>query len=89
VPRDRLLPVEEAVLDERGEETLTALVSTPATAIFADESLDEAIRRMGVSDQKALPVLARGNARHPIGLLNRDDIFQAYSVALLAKQAEA
>lgn len=78
--------IEEAILEERGEETLAEIVSHPPETIFADEPLDEAIRRMGVHDQKVLPVVARGNARHPIGVLGRDDIFQAYSVARLAEQ---
>lgn len=78
--------IEEAVLEERGEETLAAIISTPPETVFADEHLDEAIRRMGVHDQKVLPVVARGNSRHPIGLLSRDDIFQAYSVARLSEQ---
>jgi CIC family chloride channel protein len=81
--------IEEAGLSERGEEPLSALISTPAVSVFADETLDEAMRRMGVHDQKVLPVLSRGNGRHPIGLLSRDDIFQAYSVALLAKPTES
>jgi chloride channel protein, CIC family len=79
--------IEEAVLEGRGEETLAAIISTPPETVFADERLDEAIRRMGVHDQKALPVVARGNSRHPIGILSRDDIFQAYSVARLSEQA--
>jgi CIC family chloride channel protein len=79
--------IEEAALDERGEETLAALISTPPETIFADEPLDEAIRRLGVHDQKMLPVVARGNARHPIGILGRDDIFHAYSVVRLAEEA--
>ena len=81
--------IEEAGLSERGEEPLSALISTPAVSIFVDETLSEAMRRMGVHDRKALPVLARGDGRHPIGLLSRDDIFQAYSVVLLAKPVEA
>ncbi len=79
--------IEEAVLDERGEETLAAIVSHPPQTIFAAEPLDEAIRRMGVHDQQVLPVVARDNARHLIGVLGRDDIFQAYSVASLSEQA--
>jgi CIC family chloride channel protein len=80
--------LEEAMLDERGEETLGKLVSTssPPETIFADERLDEAIRRMGVHDQQLLPVVARGNSRHPIGVVSRDDIFKAYSVAMLTEQ---
>jgi chloride channel protein, CIC family len=78
--------IEEAVLEERGEETLAAIINTPPETVFADEHLDEAIRRMGVHDQKVLPVLARGNSRHPIGILSRDDIFKAYSVARLSEQ---
>lgn len=79
--------IEEAMLEERGEETLAAIISTPPETVFADERLDEAIRRMGVHDQKVLPVVARGNSRHPIGILSRDDILQAYSVARLSEQA--
>ncbi len=81
--------LEEAVLAEQGEETLGQLVSAgaPPETIFADEHLDEAIRRMGVHDQPLLPVVARGNSRHPIGTVGRDDIFKAYSVARLSEQA--
>lgn len=80
--------IEEAVLTERGEETLEELVnaSAPPETIFADEHLDEAFRRMGVHDQQLLPVVARGNSSHPIGVVGRDDIFKAYSVALLTEQ---
>ena len=81
--------IEEAVLAERGEETLGELVSAsaPPETIFADEHLAEAVRRMGVHDQQLLPVIARGNSRHPIGIVGRDDIFKAYSVTLLTEQA--
>jgi chloride channel protein, CIC family len=78
--------IEEAVLEEQGEETLAAIISTPPETVFADEHLDEAIRRMGVHDQRVLPVVARGNSRHPIGMLSRDDILQAYNVARLSEQ---
>lgn len=81
--------IEEALLSSRGQETLAALISIPAVSVFADEPLSEAIRRMGVHDQKILPVIARESGRHPLGLLSQDDIFQAYSVALLAQPAEA
>jgi chloride channel protein, CIC family len=81
--------LEEAVLASRGEETLGQFVgaSAPPETIFTDERLDEAMRRMGVHDQQLLPVVARGNARHPIGVLSRDDIFKAYSIAMLTEQA--
>lgn len=57
-----------------------------ATLAATMGNLHEAIRRLGVHDQKMLPVVDRGNARHPIGILGRDDIFQAYSVARLSEQ---
>ena len=79
--------IDEAVLEERREETLAALITAPPETIFADEPLDEAIRRLGVHDQPMLPVVARGNIRHPLGLVGRDEIFQAYSVARLAEPA--
>jgi chloride channel protein, CIC family len=78
--------IEEAMLEEQGEETLAEIISTPPETVFADDHLDEAIRRMGVHDQRVLPVVARGNSSHPIGILSRDDILQAYSVARLSEQ---
>jgi hypothetical protein len=42
---------------------------------------------MGVHDQQLLPVVARGNSSHPIGIVGRDDVFKAYSVARLSEQA--
>ena len=80
--------IEEAVLELSEERRRWQLGSSsaPPETIFADEHLDEAIRRMGVHDQKVLPVVARGNSRHPIGIVSRDDIFQAYSVARLSEQ---
>jgi CBS domain-containing protein len=62
------------------------LASAPFETIFADERLDEAVRRMGVHDQQLLPVVARSNPKHAVGVLSRDDIFKAYSVALLTEQ---
>ncbi len=78
--------IEEAMLQDRGEEPLGAIADHPPETIFADESLDEAIRRMGVHDQQVLPVLVRGNARHPMGIVSRDAIFQTYSVARFSEQ---
>jgi hypothetical protein len=42
---------------------------------------------MGIHDLKALPVLARNESSNPIGLLSRDDIFQACSIGP-ARQAQ-
>jgi CIC family chloride channel protein len=76
--------IEEAERAGRGEELLSALLTTPLISIFADESLSAATRQMGMYERKALAVLARGDGQRPVGLVSRDDIFYAYSIALQA-----
>ena len=63
------------------------MIYTQGMVLMKDERLDEAVRRMGVYDQQLLPVVARGNPKHAVGVLSRDDIFKAYSVAMLTEQA--
>src|SRR5699024_10937579 len=61
------------------------IATRPVTTIFPDESLSEAVRRMGVRDIGQLPVVERSSPGHPIGLLRRNDIVRAYSQAMLKR----
>ena len=49
---------------------------------YPDESIGAALRRMGARDVGRLPVVARDDARHLIGMLRRTDLVRAYDIAL-------
>lgn len=75
--------LEEAVINHNGNIKLKSIIDAKPNSIFEDASLEEAIRQMGSSDQKLLPVVAHKNKDLPIGVVDRDNIFQTYSLALL------
>jgi CIC family chloride channel protein len=49
---------------------------------FPDETLGAALRRMSGRDIGRLPVVARDNPRHLLGILRRADLIRAYDLAL-------
>ncbi len=54
---------------------------------YPDESLWEALRKLGVRDLSRLPVVSRDNPRQLLGIIRRRDIIRAYNVAV-ARRAE-
>ncbi len=54
---------------------------------FPDETLAEALRRMGIRDIGTLPIVARQNARKIVGILRRSDTIRAYDLALTRRTA--
>jgi len=54
---------------------------------YADESIGAALRRMGNRNIGRLPVIARDNPRHLLGVLRRADIVRAYDLALTRRAA--
>ncbi len=52
-----------------------------------DESIGAALQRMGRYDVGRLPVVARDNPRHLLGLLRRADLVRAYDAALTRRAA--
>jgi CIC family chloride channel protein len=48
-----------------------------------NESLDEALKKIGQRNIEQLPVVAENNRRKIVGILSRRDIFSAYNKALI------
>ena len=48
-----------------------------------DESLDEALKKIGLKNIEQLPVVDENNPRKIVGILSRRDIFSAYNKALI------
>jgi len=64
-------------------------VATPdPVTVFPDEPIWEAIRKMAPRDLARLPVVARNNPKHFVGLISRSDIVRAYNVGLMRKQKD-
>jgi len=51
--------------------------------ITENESLDEALKKIGLKNIEQLPVVDKNNPRKIIGILSRRDIFSAYNKALI------
>ncbi|MCF6155367.1 MAG: chloride channel protein [Candidatus Brocadia sp.] len=54
---------------------------------YPDETIGAALRRIGVRDVGQLPVVARENPRHLVGLLRNTDIARAYDLAVTRRAA--
>jgi CIC family chloride channel protein len=54
---------------------------------YPDESMADALRKMGARDIGRLPVVPRGDPQHLIGLLRRTDMVRAYNIALTRRAA--
>ncbi|MFO0794168.1 MAG: CBS domain-containing protein [Candidatus Brocadiaceae bacterium] len=52
-----------------------------------DDTISAALRRIGVRDVGQLPVVARKNPRHLVGLLRNTDIARAYDLAVTRRAA--
>jgi CIC family chloride channel protein len=50
--------------------------------VYPDESIGQALRRMGGRDIGRLPVVSRSDPRQMVGWLRRSDLLRAYDVAL-------
>ncbi|MCB0106218.1 MAG: chloride channel protein, partial [Caldilineaceae bacterium] len=85
---------------ERGEEILKGRSEDAATPLtvgmlctrellvaYPDETLGEALRRMGARDIGRLPVVARDNAMELVGVLRRTDLVRAYNIASARRMA--
>jgi CIC family chloride channel protein len=60
-------------------EITTRLVVT----VFPDESVGTALRRMAPRDLSRLPVVARDDPRHLLGVVRRNDIVRAYDIGVM------
>ncbi|MGC1377914.1 MAG: chloride channel protein [Anaerolineales bacterium] len=69
-------------------QTVGAACTREVEVAFPDETLNMALRRMSRRDVGRLPVVARGNPRHLLGILRRADVIHAYDIALTRRVAQ-
>jgi hypothetical protein len=74
--------VEQALLANQPGATVGEVASRPVVTVFPDESLSDAVRRMGLHGLGQVPVVARSAPRQVVGLLRRSDVVQAYAQAM-------
>ena len=61
--------------------TVADICTTDPQVVFRDENLEDALRAFGVTGVGRIPVVARQNTRHLVGLLQREDVIRAYARA--------
>jgi len=77
--------LDRAVLDELPRSTPVADFATPRSHLLTatpDESVSEALTRMGIRGIGRLPVVAKDDPEALIGWIRRDDIIRAYNMAI-------
>ncbi|MEZ4870089.1 MAG: chloride channel protein [Caldilineaceae bacterium] len=77
--------LDRAVLDELPRSTPVADFATPRSRLLTatpNESVSEALARMGTRGVGRLPVVASGAPNQLIGWVRRDDIIRAYNMAI-------
>ncbi|MBN1429351.1 MAG: chloride channel protein [Anaerolineae bacterium] len=74
--------VETAQVDGEEPKTVGEICTRDLLVAYPDETLGMALRRMSVRDVGRLPVVARDDPRHLLGILRRTDMIRAYDVAL-------
>jgi chloride channel protein, CIC family len=55
---------------------------------YPDESIGDALRRMGARDIGRMPVVSRSDPRHMVGWLRRPDLLRAYDIALTKRAVQ-
>jgi len=66
--------------------TVGEICSRDLLTAHPDETIGAALRRMSARDIGRLPVVARENPRHMLGLLRRTDLVRAYDAALTQRE---
>jgi CIC family chloride channel protein len=77
--------LDRAVVHDMPRHTTVAEIGTPREKLlvtFPDETIGEALARMGPRGLGRLPVVSRDDPDHLLGLIRRSDIIRAYDLAL-------
>nr|WP_290668844.1 chloride channel protein [Ardenticatena sp.] len=82
--------LDRAVEDELPRSTPVTEIGTPRARLvvaYPDETLAEVLTRMGIRGYGRLPVVAREDPTHVVGVIRREEVIRAYNMAL-ARRAE-
>jgi CIC family chloride channel protein len=66
--------------------TVRDLATQDIVSVFPDESVGTALSRMAPRDLSRLPVVARNDPRHLLGVIRRNDIVRAYEIGVLRRE---
>lgn len=66
--------------EKAGELRVKEITTQDIITVYPDETVRSALRRMAPRDISRLPVVSRGDPRHLIGMVRRNDIVRAYEV---------
>lgn len=64
------------------------LATLEVTTVFADDSLDQAMQKIGYRNIEQLPVVDRSTGKRLVGIVSRRDMISAYNRALMARTLE-
>ncbi len=73
--------LDKVVEGKSSAQTVEDVATKNPVTVYPDETLDEAVRRMGDRSLRQLPIVSRGNRAILLGVLRRSDVFAAYSQA--------
>lgn len=76
-----------AAREDFSDLTVRDIMSRSLVVAYPDESLWDALRRLGIRDVSRLPVVSRQDPHQLLGIIRRRDIIRAYNVAV-ARRAE-
>lgn len=71
-----------ADLEQQEELRVGDLMTRSIITVFPDDTLQEALHRMGPQDLSRLPVVSREDPEHLLGILRRNDVVRAYELGL-------
>lgn len=82
--------IREIMLEEGLEHVVVMkdLAETDVITLFPGDSLTEAIRKLGIKDISAIPVVNPENHQKILGILERKDVIDAYNKAILMHDIE-
>ena len=66
--------------------TVRDITTLDVVSIHPDETIDVALHRMAPRDISRLPVVARDDPRHLVGVVRRNDIIRAYEVGVVRRE---
>ncbi len=71
---------------ENGNLKLGEIATRDIITVYPDETVGSALRRMAPRDISRLPVVARGDPSHLLGMVRRNDIVRAYEVGVTRQE---
>lgn len=83
-----LQDIRDTPLDRRLETPVSKVMTADLLVGYPDESLNDIAQRFGYRDVGRLPIVARENPSHLVGLITRSDIIKAYNRAIIQSGPE-